>query len=75
MTSEKVLMGGDFNGHVGSDMGGLKEVNGGGGGLGIGQVNEGRIRLLDWAVGKTLHLMSTYLFPGKEKLTYVIKIR
>ena len=48
---------------------------GGGGGLGIGQVNEGRIRLLDWAVGKTLHLMSTYLFPGKEKLTYVIKIR
>ena len=70
MTSEKVLMGGDFNGHVGSDMGGLEEVNGGG-----GQVNEGRIRLLDWAVGKTLHLMSTYLFPGKEKLTYVIKIR
>ena len=73
MTSEKVLMGGDFNGHVGSDMGGLEEVNGGG--LGIGQVNEGRIRLLDWAVGKTLRLMSTYLFPEKEKLTYVIKIR
>ena len=73
MTSEKVLMGGDFNGHVGSDMGGLEEVNGGG--LGIGQVNEGRRRWLDWAVGKTLHLMTTYLFPGKEKLTYVIKIR
>ena len=33
MTSEKVLMGGDFNGHVGSDMGGLEEVNGGGGGV------------------------------------------
>ena len=31
VTSEKVLMGGDFNGHVGSDMGGLEEVNGGGG--------------------------------------------
>ena len=30
VTSEKVLMGGDFNGHVGSDMGGLEEVNGGG---------------------------------------------
>ena len=36
MTSEKVLMGGDFNGHVGSDMGGLEEVNGGGGGGGGG---------------------------------------
>ena len=46
-----------------------------GGGVGIGQVNEGRIRLLDWAVGKMLRLMSTYLFPEKEKLTYVIKIR
>ena len=34
MTSEKVLMGGDFNGHVGSDMGGLEEVNRGILGLG-----------------------------------------
>ena len=28
MTSEKVLVGGDFNGHIGSDMGGFGEVNG-----------------------------------------------
>ena len=28
MTSGKVLMGGDFNGHVGSDMGGFGEFHG-----------------------------------------------
>ena len=28
VTSEKVLVGGDFNGHVGSDMGGFVEVYG-----------------------------------------------
>ena len=28
MTSGKVLVGGDFNGHVGSDMGGFGEVHG-----------------------------------------------
>ena len=50
VTSE-VLVGGDFNGHVGSDMGGFGEVYGG---LGIGKINDGGIRLLDWAVGKGL---------------------
>ena len=40
-SSEKELVGGDFNGHVGSDMGGFGEVHGG---LGIGQVNDGGIR-------------------------------
>ena len=44
MTSEKVLVGGDFNGHVGGDMGGFGEVYGG---FGIGQINDGGIRLLD----------------------------
>ena len=29
VTSEKVLVGGDFNGHVGSDMGSFGEVHGG----------------------------------------------
>ena len=42
MTSE-VLVGGDFNGHVGSDMGGFGEVHGG---VRIGQINYGGIRLL-----------------------------
>ena len=41
MTSEKVLVGGDFNGHVGNDMGGFGEVHRG---FGIGQINDGGIR-------------------------------
>ena len=41
MTSEKVLVGGDFNGHVGNDMGGFGEVHRG---FGIGQTNDGGIR-------------------------------
>ena len=51
VTSEKVLVGSDFNGHVGSDMGGFGEVHGS---FGIGQINDGGIRLLDWEVGKGL---------------------
>ena len=45
-------MGGDFNGLVISDMGGFREVHGGG--FGIGPINDGGVRLLDWAVGKGL---------------------
>ena len=30
MASEKVLLGGDFDGHVGSNIGGFGEVHGGG---------------------------------------------
>ena len=53
----EVLVGSDFNGHVGSDMGEvLKKFMGG---LGIGQINDGGIRLLDWEVGKGLRLMNT----------------
>ena len=65
LTSEKVLVGGDFNGHVGSDMGGFGEVHGG---FGIGQMNDARIRLFDWAVGKGLRLMSTFFRKGKVGL-------
>ena len=45
VTSKKVLVGGDINDHVGSDMGGFGEVRGG---FGVGQINDGGIRLLDW---------------------------
>ena len=55
VTSE-VLVGGDFNGHVGNDTGCFGDVHGG---FGIGQINDGGIRLLDWAVGKGLRLMNT----------------
>ena len=40
VTSEKVLVGGDFNGHAGSDMGGFGEVHGG---FGVGRINDGVI--------------------------------
>ena len=62
---EKTLVGGDFNGHVGSDMGGFREVHGG---FGIGQINNGWIRLLDWAVGKGLCLMNTCFQKRKSRL-------
>ena len=64
VTSEKVLVGGDFNGHVGSDMGGFGEVHGG---FGIGQINDGGIRLLDWAISKMLRLMNTYFQKRKSR--------
>ena len=57
VTSEKLLLGVDFNGHVGSDMSGF----------GIGQTNNGGMRLLDWAVGKGLHLMNTCFQKRKNQ--------
>ena len=68
VTSE-VLMGGEFNGHVVSDVGGFGEVHGG---LGIGQINDGGIRLLDWVVGKALHLINTCF---QKKKSWLIKFR
>ena len=59
MTSEKVLVGDEFNGHVGSNMRGFEEVHEG---LGIGQINYGGMRLLDWAIGKGLCVMNTHFF-------------
>ena len=64
-TSEKIVVGSDFNGHVGSDMGGFGEVHED---LGIGQINDGGIRLLDWAVGKGLRSMNTCLQKKKSRL-------
>ena len=65
VTSDNVLVGGDFNGHVGSDMSGFGEVYGG---FGIEQINDGGIRLLDWAVGKGLRLMNTCFQKRKSRL-------
>ena len=67
VTIEKALVGGDFNGHVGSDMGGFREVHGG---FGIGQVNDGGIRLLDWAVPKGLRLMNTFQKRKSRLITF-----
>ena len=34
-------------------------------GFGIGQINDGEIRLSDWGICKGLHLMNTYLQKRK----------
>ena len=65
VASDNVLVGGDFNGHVGSDMGGFGEVHAG---FGIGQINDEGIRLLDWSVGKGLRLMNTCFQKSKSRL-------
>ena len=65
VTNDNVLVGSDFHGHVGSDMGGFGEVHGG---FGIGQIYDGGIRLLDWAVGKGLRLMNTCFQKRKSRL-------
>ena len=65
VTCEKVLVGVDFNHHVGSDMDGFGEVHGC---FGIGQINDGGIRLLDWAVDKVLRLMNTCFQKRKSWL-------
>ena len=44
MTIKKVSVGGGFNGHVASDIGGSQEVHGS---FGIGKINDRGIRLLD----------------------------
>ena len=44
VVTNDVLVGGDFNGHVGSDMGGTGEVHWG---FGIWQINHGGTRLMD----------------------------
>ena len=37
-------------------------------GFGVGQINDGGIRLLDWAIGKGLHLMNTCFQKKKSWL-------
>ena len=63
-TSE-VLVIGDFNGYVGSNMGCFGLVVEG---LGIGQINSRVIRLLDLLVGKGLCLMNTCFQKRKSWL-------
>ena len=64
-TNGKVLVGGDLNGHIGSDMGGFGGVHRG---FGIGHINDGEIRLLDWVVDKGLSLIKTCFQKRKSRL-------
>ena len=45
--NEKVLVGGDFNGNIGYDIGGLGKVHGG---FGIEQDKDGGVRVIDWVM-------------------------
>ena len=63
-TRERVLVGSDFNGHVGSNMGGFGELHGS---FGFGQIYDGGIRFLDWAVDKRLRLMNTCFQKRKSQ--------
>ena len=56
VTSNKFRIGGDFNIHVGWEACGIGEVHDG---HGIGQQNDGGVRLMDWIV-KGLKLRYTY---------------
>ena len=58
-----MLVGGNFNGNFGSDMGAFGEVHRG---FEIGQINEGGIILLGWAIGKELRLMNTFFQKKKS---------
>ena len=49
----EVLVSGDFNSYFFSDMGGFGGLDRFMGVFGTGQINNGRIRLLDWAVVKS----------------------
>ena len=57
MPSKKIFIGDDFNGHVESDAGGFDKVHGR---YGIGQLNDGGVRLMIWAVGKRMKLMNIF---------------
>ena len=70
VTSHKVLVCGDFDGHVGSDMGGFGGVYEG---LRIMQINDGGVRLLYQAVGKGLLLINTCFQKIKSWLIILIQ--
>ena len=67
VTSERVLLDGDFNGHVSSDMGGLERFMWG---FGTGQIRDGGITvgMGSWKMA----VLDEYLFQENKKLAYNI---
>ncbi|XP_019249250.1 PREDICTED: uncharacterized protein LOC109228576 [Nicotiana attenuata] len=61
--AEKLLIGGDFNGHIGSIAGGYDEVHGG---FGFGERNGGGTSLLDFAKAFGL-VIANSSFPKREE--------
>jgi len=56
--SEKLFIGGDFNGHIGAKSGGYDTVHGG---FGFGERNSGGVSVLDFAVAYELLVVNSYL--------------
>ena len=60
--SEKIFIGGDFNGHFGGNSGGYEAVHGG---FGFGERNSGGVAVLDFAIAYDLLVVNS-LFKKKE---------
>uniref|UniRef100_A0A1S4BUG0 Craniofacial development protein 2-like n=1 Tax=Nicotiana tabacum TaxID=4097 RepID=A0A1S4BUG0_TOBAC len=62
-STEKLFIGGDFNGHIGSSAGGYGDVHGG---FGLGDRNVGGVSLLDFARAFEL-VIADSSFPKREE--------
>ena len=60
--SEKLFIGGDFNGHIGAEVGGYDTTHGR---FGYGERNNGGISVLDFAVAYELVVVNSF-FKKKE---------
>jgi len=65
LQNEGLLIGGDFNGHIGSRGEGYEMVNGG---LGHGVRNSGGVSILDFAVAYDLSIANSYFRKREEHL-------
>ena len=55
--TEKLFIGGDFNGHIGRRGDGYETIHGG---FGYGERNSGRVSILDFAVAYELSIVNSY---------------
>ncbi|XP_068240963.1 craniofacial development protein 2-like [Palaemon carinicauda] len=62
---ERVIMGGDLNGHLGISREGIKRVHGG---WGVGERNDGGERVIDFAVTFDLAMINTFFEKKINKL-------
>ena len=68
--TEGLLIGGDFNGHIGSRREGYEVVHGG---FGYSVRNSGRVSILDFAVAYELSIVNSY-FKKREQHLISLKV-
>ncbi|KAG5600114.1 hypothetical protein H5410_031484, partial [Solanum commersonii] len=68
--TEKIVIGGDFNGHIGATSNGFDDVHGG---FGFGERNGGGTSLLDFAKAFEL-VIANSCFPKKENHRYLSEL-